>query len=150
MTDLGSKSKTSLDANSEPPEPLIFFIDRGLGNKIIATALRHEGVRVEVHSDHFQDTAPDVEWLTEVGTRGWVVLTKDNAINRRTAELTALINARVRTFVFVDSNLPGVKVAQIIVAVLPQMLRFATHQPGPFVVKIYKDGSIKRIYPTDD
>lgn len=142
-----SKSKMSSVVNSKPPEPLVFFIDQGLGNKIIATALRIEGLQVEVHSDHFAEIAPDVEWLTEVGKRGWVVLTKDHALNRRTAELTAHINARVRTFVFVNSNLPGVQVAQIMVAVLPQMLRFATHEPGPFVVRIYKDGSIKRIYP---
>jgi len=63
----------------KPASGLVFFIDRSLGRKYVAGALRTAGAKVEVHDDHFPQTTPDVEWLAEVGRRGWVVLSKDDA-----------------------------------------------------------------------
>ena len=37
----------------EQPDPLVFFIDRSLGKKTIADALKHEGAEVYVHDDLF-------------------------------------------------------------------------------------------------
>lgn len=68
------------------PETITFFIDRCLGSKRIVTALRQAGITVAVHEDHFPPDAADVDWLPQVGERGWVVLTKDANIARRTLE----------------------------------------------------------------
>jgi hypothetical protein len=48
---------------------------RAIGRRLAA-----EGLRVELHDDHFPQGTPDVVWLTEVGKRGWIVLTKDTRI----------------------------------------------------------------------
>ncbi|MBW4455646.1 MAG: hypothetical protein KME55_24705 [Nostoc indistinguendum CM1-VF10] len=48
----------------------IFFIDRALGKKYVADALRSVGANVEVHADHFSPDALDIEWLPEVSCRG--------------------------------------------------------------------------------
>ncbi len=64
-------------------QSITFFIDRCLGSKHIAEALRRSGITVEVHSDHFDPTAADVDWLPEAGKRDWVVLTKDANIGKR-------------------------------------------------------------------
>lgn len=52
---------------------LVFFIDRALGKKQVAEPLRNVGATVEIHDDHFSPDTPDVEWLTQVGERNWVV-----------------------------------------------------------------------------
>jgi hypothetical protein len=57
--------------SKKPLELVAFFIDRSLGGKLIATALRDAGANVEVHDSHFKPDTPDVDWLTEVGKRGW-------------------------------------------------------------------------------
>jgi hypothetical protein len=57
--------------------PVTFFLDRSLGKEIVAQALRAAGADVEIHDDHFPPDAKDEDWLTEVGSLGWIVLTKD-------------------------------------------------------------------------
>jgi len=46
----------------------------------MATALRAAGLHVEVHDDHFRQDALDPEWLTAVGEKNWIVVTRDGAI----------------------------------------------------------------------
>jgi len=103
MAAAGKKSKKPSDANSKPPEPLVVFRDRALGNKLAAQALREAGVEVHLHGEHFPQDAKDHEWLPEVGKRGWVLLTKDskiryhrldNALTRRNHMLLASLAPR--------------------------------------------------------
>lgn len=82
----------------KPVTGLVFFIDRSLGRRYVAQALRDAGAKVEIHDDHFPQTTSDVDWLTEVGKRGWVVLSKDERIRRNRIERGALVAARVRAF----------------------------------------------------
>ena len=56
---------------------ITFFIDRCLGKRYIAKVLIDSGIAVEIHDDRFSQNIEDVNWLPEVGKRGWVVLTKD-------------------------------------------------------------------------
>src|SRR5262249_51331803 len=60
-----------------------------LGRFAVPTALRAAGAIVEAHADHFAQDASDDEWLAAVGTRGWIVITKDTAIRHRGTELLA-------------------------------------------------------------
>jgi hypothetical protein len=62
---------------------LVFFIDRSLGRKIVAQGLRDVDEIVKIHDDRFAPYAKEVEWLVEVGKRGWIVLTKDDRIRYR-------------------------------------------------------------------
>jgi predicted nuclease of predicted toxin-antitoxin system len=66
---------------SEIEDITIFYIDRCLGNKIIVETLLAAGLKVEIHDDHFAKNAADIEWITEVGRRGWIILTKDAKIS---------------------------------------------------------------------
>jgi hypothetical protein len=94
-----SKRPSVASSGSKPPEALIFFIDRSLGKKIVAQALRQIGAAVEIHDEHFAPDAKDEDWLVEVGRRGWIVLTKDDRIRYRITERAAIVSARVRAFV---------------------------------------------------
>jgi predicted nuclease of predicted toxin-antitoxin system len=122
--------------------PLIFFLDRSIGKHMVAEALRHAGVQVEVHDDHFPPNAHDVEWLPSVGEREWIVLTRDKRIRYRSQERTALIQARVRAFVLSGGNLSGPAMADACVQALPTMRRFVARYEAPFIACVTQTGSV--------
>ncbi|MBD2771119.1 hypothetical protein [Iningainema tapete] len=86
-------------------ESTVFFVDRCLGTKRIVEALRNAGITVEVHDDHFPKDAEDVNWLPEVGKKGWVVLTKDARIGKHASERIAVTSAKIKMFVLASQNL---------------------------------------------
>jgi predicted nuclease of predicted toxin-antitoxin system len=113
----------------KPPEPFTWFIDRSLGRKIVL-ALRKAGFQVEEHAAHFADDAPDAEWLSEAGRRGWVVLTKDKAIRRNALEHAAIVAAKVACFSLGHGNLKSEQMAQAFVAARVRMEK-ALRRHGP-------------------
>jgi predicted nuclease of predicted toxin-antitoxin system len=121
------------------------FLDRNLGKKIIADALRQAGADVRVHDDYFSPTARDEEWLSEVGRRQWVVLTKDERICYREIERMALMNAGVRAFVLTAKNLQGSDMANIFVRALPAIQRFASMHTPPFIAKITRSRKVSML-----
>lgn len=123
-------------------EPLTFFVDRSLGGKIVASALRAAGASVEVHDDHFKKDDPDEVWLTAVGASGWVALTKDEQILHRPAEIVALFEAASAVFVLVGGDLKGAEIARAWVAALPVMREIVAQTEVPFVARVYADGSV--------
>jgi predicted nuclease of predicted toxin-antitoxin system len=129
-------------------DPFIFFVDRSLGKHTIADALRQAGVAVEIHDDHFSQNATDETWLREVGRRGWIVLTKDTWIRRRSHERAALIHARVRAFVLVAGNLAGPEMAAVFVKALPAIHRFVAHHDPPFIAKITRSSAVSLLVST--
>jgi predicted nuclease of predicted toxin-antitoxin system len=120
-------------------------LDRNPGKRTVADALRQAGADVRVHDDHFSPNARDEEWLSEVGRRQWVVLTKDTRIRYREIERMALMNARVRTFVLTAKNLQGLEMANIFVAALPAIQRFTTKHTQPFIAKITRSGRVSML-----
>ncbi|MBI4641480.1 MAG: hypothetical protein HY731_12345 [Candidatus Tectomicrobia bacterium] len=144
MTSSRGKSKKPSDVNSTAtlPSPLVFFLDRSLGKKIIAEALRQAGVDVQIHDDYFPPDTRDEEWLTTAGQRGWIVLTKDRRIRYRTPERTALLRADVRAFVLTAGNLQGVEMAAIFIKALSSMRRFVADAPPPFIATVTRSGKV--------
>ncbi|MBV6410625.1 MAG: hypothetical protein LC123_16595 [Burkholderiales bacterium] len=128
-----------------PSGDLVFFIDRSLGRKQVAQALREAGATVEVHDDHFPQTTPDVEWLAEVGRRGWVVLSKDERIRRNRIERAALDSARVRAFFLTQQDITGQEMAELFSNALPGMTRRAVSEPAPFIFTISRSGKFSPV-----
>ncbi|MCO5098511.1 MAG: hypothetical protein M9884_13730 [Rhodocyclaceae bacterium] len=129
----------------KPASDLVFFIDRSLGRKYVAQALREAGAAVEVHDDHFPQTTPDVDWLAEVGRRGWVVLSKDERIRRNRIEREALEAAHVRAFFLTQQDITGQEMAELFSNALPGMTRRAVSEPAPFIFTISHSGKFSRI-----
>lgn len=133
----GSKSrKRSATSSPSLPDELVFFIDRSLGRRYVAEALRARGALVEIHDDHFPADARDQDWLLEVGRRGWVVLMKDKRIRRVKLELEALLTANVRAFVLTSGNLTGPEMADVFVRHLRRIAALAVSRPPPFVAGV--------------
>lgn len=126
------------------PESLVFFVDRSLGRRAIPDALRDAGARIELHDDHFSQDAQDQVWLTEVGKRDWVVLTKDKHIRYRAVETNALMSAKVRAFVLTTrGDLTGAEIGQIFVKALPSMRRICETGQRPIVAHVSRDGTVR-------
>lgn len=121
---------------------ITFFIDRCLGGKRIVEALRRAGITVEIHDDHFPADAQDVDWLPEVGKKGWVVLTKDANIGKRSLEKLAVARASIKMFTLASQNLSGADMAAIFLKAIVPMQDFVRKTPAPFIAKIYRDGRI--------
>ena len=137
-----SKRPSAASSGSKLPEHFVFFIDRSLGRKIVAQALREIGETVEIHDDHFAPDAKDEDWLVEVGKRGWIVLTKDDRIRYRVTERTALTSSRVRAFVLTSSQLQGTEMAAAFVTALPRIKRLIAKQAPPFIGRISRSGKV--------
>ncbi len=126
-------------ATSSPPE-FTFFIDRCLGKKV-ASVLR-DRVHVEVHDDHFMPNEQDREWLSYVGKKGWIVLTKDKNIRRNQLEVTALKKAAVKTIILTSSNITSDEMCGAFLRALNTMIRLAGKEKGGFIAVVRRDGSV--------
>lgn len=124
------------------PEPATFVVDRSLGGKIVAAALRSAGAVVKVHDGHFKKDDPDELWLTKVGASGWVALTKDEQILHRPAEIVALFEAATAVFALVGGDLKGTEIARAWIAALPVMRDVIAQADVPFVARVHADGSV--------
>jgi hypothetical protein len=124
------------------PEPPTYFIDRCLGRVDVPQALRQVGAVVELHDDHFKQDQDDADWLSIVGARGWIVLTKDKAIRRREIEIQALLNAGVGAFILTAGGMTGPTMAAAFVAALRTMARHSQTMARPFVATVSTSGSV--------
>lgn len=134
--------KPSVTNSSKPLDDVVFFIDRSLGRKAVAEALRQAGEKVEVHDDHLPQDAKDEEWLRYVGSRSWVALTQDDRIRFHYHERMALLQANVRTFVLTAKGLRGEENGAIIARALPAIRRLLSKQPGPFIARITRGADV--------
>lgn len=125
------------------PQSTTFFIDRCLGSKKIVVALRQAGITVEIHDDHFAPDAADVDWLPQVGEWGWVVLTKDANISRRTLEKIAVTHANVQLFILTAQQLASTEMIAILIKAIVPMQNFVHKHPAPFIAKIYRDSRLE-------
>jgi predicted nuclease of predicted toxin-antitoxin system len=120
-------------------------VDRSLGRKL-AAALTEAGFPAVTHDSIFPDDAtPDTIWLARVGKEEWLVITKDKLIRKRPLEREALIEARVRAFVFSGGNMSGVEMAEVIIGCANKLLRIAASTPAPFVARITGSGDVEVI-----
>ncbi len=118
------------------------FLDRSLGRIRVPGLLREAGLRLTTLSEHYgvpeDETIADEEWLELAGSRGWVVLMKDERIRYRPHEREAIEKFRVRSFCLARRSLPAEEMAGRFLRCLPAIAR-ACEEPGPFLYLLYKD-----------
>lgn len=112
------------------------------------TVLRAAGLNVEIQDDHFPCDSLDVEWLPVVSRRGWVVLTKDEAIRKNPLEIQAVRESNARLFALTNANMRGEEMAQVFLAHRLNMGRMLKRQKPPFIVAVTRSG-LRLAYPSD-
>ena len=124
---------------------LTFFLDYQIGRYVVADALRAAGAFVEVHIDHFSQSAPDLEWIPDIGKRDWVLITRDANIRRNPLERAAYEEAGLRGFVVTGKNIGGPELAGLLVRSLQGMVNRAAGRPGPLLFTISRTGIFTKL-----
>lgn len=133
----------------QPDDLPTIFVDRNLGSGKVVDAIRAAGYPVKVHDDHFAQATPDVEWLAEVGKRGWVVVTNDGNITKNVAELEALIAANVHAVILKLKHPSGNSLASAISTALPNIEQIVSRRPPPTLAIVDAAGAIKPLLGYD-
>ena len=133
-------SKPTSDSGAE--SSIVLFLDENLSGKIVSGALSEAGIAHETHFAHFKAGTLDIEWLPEVGRRGWIAITKDARIRYNPLEIEALRNAGVGAFVLSSDNLTGPEIAEALVKAFPKIEAFVLSNAKPFIAKFYRDGKV--------
>ena len=133
----------------EPPPQPEFFIDRSLGRKHLAEALRELGFRVHtlssVYGEERGQRVSDERWLRDAGRSGWVVLMKDDKIRTRPAERDALEKSGVRAFCLTNAQLGAVEQTSRFTTNINRIVN-RSRTPGPYVYGVYEAG-LRRLWP---
>ena len=124
---------------------LVFFLDRQIGTRSAAAALRAAGACVEVHDDHFAQATPDTEWIPAVAAKEWVAITRDKNIRRNPLERRAYEQAKLRGFVVTAQGLKGAEIAALLVKALPGMVRRSAGRQGPLLFTISASGVFTKL-----
>jgi hypothetical protein len=131
--------------DAERLSSLVFFLDRQIGTRTVATALRAAGAEVELHDDHFPQATPDTVWIPEVAAKDWVLITLDKNIRRNPLERRAYQQVGLRGFVITGHGLKGDEIAALVTRALPGMARRAAGRPGPLLFAISAAGVFSKL-----
>lgn len=124
------------------PDRPVLFLDRSLGGQVVAGILREAGETVEVHDDHFPQDAPDEQWLPEVTRRGWIALTKDNAIRKHRLQRLMAARCGARLFVVTGGEMTGADIGASLVQMAGRIRKLVEKQQAPFIATIQASGRV--------
>jgi len=92
-------------------------------------------------SAKFKKGEEDQKILEACGRHGWAMLTCDRRNRYRELERRAVLQNRVRQFVF-SANLGGLALANLLVKVYQEMRKFSRQHGRPFVAIVTRVGNI--------
>lgn len=105
--------------------------------------LRENGLKIENHSKHFSQNAPDIEWLLKCGENDWVVLAKDKNIKKNHLERQVLLNAKVAAFFLTRGEYKGEEMGQAILKAMKRIANLIQSQQKPFIARVDIKGEVK-------
>lgn len=123
----------------------VLFVDRDAWSVALGAALDAAGISYVAHHDRFKPDTPDEQWLAAAGREHWVVLTRDQNIRRRPAELAAFKAAKVVVFVLSQGNLSATETATIVTGAYARMMRMAKGARRPALFTLLRSGQIQRL-----
>lgn len=124
----------------QQPEVYIFFLDRNLGSKQLAEALRKEGFVVRVHDEHFKPDETDDVWLASCGQRSWIAITPDRRILKDPLSMRAIGENKGRVFFLPQNNKNPQMWAPILIENWTRVKAVLSTRTAPFVAKLSPNG----------
>lgn len=124
-------------------EPFEYFVDRSLGRQIVVEGLRAVGETAHAHDDFFAQDTPDETWLSDVGRRQWVVLTKDKDIRRNALEYRAILEAKAACFMLGRGDLSAATMSTVFVQALPLIRRALRRFHVPLAASLSAGGHMR-------
>lgn len=124
-----------------------FFLDRGLGSRIVPSGLRAAGWVVTTMDERYgvnaSQSIADATWIRDACLQGDVIITKDRAIAKRPLEAEAIFYSEARVLTIASAQITGPEQLARLLDNAPQIERMMP-QPGPWVLALYAD-NVRRI-----
>ena len=117
-----------------------FIVDENLSPHM-ARGMREFGEQVEHLLDHFAMGTADETWLPVVGQREQILITRDDSIRWRPAQLAALRRYKVGAFFLGGKNRSRCDLIRQIVRNWPRIKERAAKEPRPFAFRIPPTGT---------
>ena len=115
-----------------------FFLDRGLGSRIVPQALREAGWVLETMDERYgadgSQHVPDVQWIEEATLRGDILLCKDLAIARNPVEARVVYTSGARMFALANARMVGKEMSSAFLGNEAQIIHVARRVTEPFAV----------------
>lgn len=130
---------------SDSDDP-VFFFDRDVGI-FLPQRLRDLGLptRVEIHQEHFAQTAEDDLWMAEVGSRGWIVIGHDRHHHTRPLERQAIQDHGIGCFYLWGGDQPGHEKMRCFLSAYDRMIEAVSVTPRPFVYRVLRNGGLRKV-----
>lgn len=116
-----------------------FFVDNNLSEHL-ARGMAEFGEDVVHLKRFFADDTDDAVWLARIGAEGWCLITRDDRVRFRPAELTALKEHQVGAFFLGGKNRNRCELIQQLVKNWPQMKELAGRTRRPFAFRVPPTG----------
>jgi PIN domain-containing protein len=101
---------------------------------------------VKWHDDLFGPRTPDQVWLQDIGTEGWLLISRDKRIKNRPGEKQALIDNGVGGFYLTQRDGPTRwQILQLLCRTIDEMERIFAQTPRPFLYGVTKEAGLHRI-----
>lgn len=92
---------------------------------------------------------PDEEWGPEAGKNGWIVITADKRLWKRSVQRQMLFKYGVRAFIFTENVLRGDTRADILRRALPEIHQLVKEIEPPFIASLTTEGHVHLLFDTD-
>lgn len=123
-----------------------FFVDRGMGSRIVPDGLRERGWVLTTMDERYgakqSQVVIDVDWIWDATRRGEILLAKDRAIAKKPLEAQAIREAKSKVFVLASAQITGTQMLERLLANESAIER-ALARPGPFVYGV----NVRSIHP---
>ncbi len=117
-----------------------FFVDNNLSVEVVR-GMRGFGERLVHLTEEFDPSTDDSDWLEVIGTRGWFLVTRDERVRFRPAEISAIKEHNVGAFFIGGKNRSRCELIQQIVRNWPRMKEIANSTRPPFLYRIPPKGT---------
>lgn len=128
---------------------LRFFLDRGLGSRIVPDALRQAGWLIETMDERYgkgeSQRIFDTQWIEEAALGGDVLLCKDLAIAHNPLEARVIYMTSARVFALSSASLCGSTMAQWYLDNEAKIVAAASRADGPYVMAVNPSYSLRRV-----
>lgn len=119
-----------------------FFVDRGVGSRLIPEGLRAIGWDVVTMDERYGTQAsqsiPDTQWIHDASALGEVVITKDRNVAKRPLEAQAIYVNESRVLVLTSAHITGPESLERLLSNQARIEKLLD-QPGPFVLGVHAD-----------
>lgn len=90
--------------------------------------------------EEFPSGTEDECWIPTIGRNGWILLSADSHLWRRSVLRESLFRHGVRAFIFTENYLRGEARAEVLRKALPEMREVVKDNPPPFVASLTIEG----------